>query len=142
MSHSWTRSVNITLTRGDVIIMLTFMQIEHRELADVADTLMTKVHDLLESPDPKTRVRAVRHLASAVDTLERQVLLDAQSSGLSWTQIGEVYGISRQAAHRRFSDQTVVPPDYFVQLLEDLDEDREVNSALSRAASRVRRDAS
>lgn len=142
MSHQWARTVSITLTKGSVIIMLTFMQIEHREFADVADTLMTKFHDLLESSDPKTRVRAVRHLASAIDTLERQVLLDAQSSGLSWTQIGQVYGISRQAAHRRFSHQTLVPPDYFDQLLEDLDEDREVNSALSRATDRVRRDAS
>ena len=46
-------------------------------------------------------------------------LLEAQTSGLTWAQIGEVYGVSRQAAHRRFSDETVVPSDFFDQLLEE-----------------------
>jgi hypothetical protein len=41
--------------------------------------------------------------------------------------------------HRRFSDETVVPSDFFDQLLEDLDEDAEVAPALTRAAERVRR---
>lgn len=115
------------------------MQTQHREFATVADTLLTNIRDLLDSPDPKTRVRAIHHLAAGVDALERQVLLDAQSAGLTWAQIGEVYGVSRQAAHRRFSDETVVPSDFFDQLLEDLDEDVEAVPALARAAQRVRR---
>jgi hypothetical protein len=41
------------------------------------------------------------------------VLLDAQAEGMTWAEIGNVYGVSRQAAHRRFSDETVVPADYF-----------------------------
>ena len=115
------------------------MKTQHREFASVADTLLTNIRDLLDSSDPKTRVRAIHHLAAGVDTLERQVLLDAQSAGLTWAQIGEVYGVSRQAAHRRFSDETVVPSDFFDQLLEDLDEDVEVAPALATAAERVRR---
>lgn len=115
------------------------MKTKRPEFTDVADTLFSNVRDLLDSPDPKTRVRAAHHLAAGVDALERQVLLDAQSSGLPWSQIGEVYGVSRQAAHRRFSDETVVPSDFFDQLLEDLDEDLEPAPSLAKAAERVRR---
>ena len=115
------------------------MRTETREFTTVADTLLANIRDLLDSPDAKTRVRAIHHLAAGVEALERQVLLDAQSSGLTWAQIGEVYGVSRQAAHRRFSDETVVPSDFFDQLLEDLDEDREVVPALAKAAERIRR---
>ncbi len=115
------------------------MKTQHREFASVVDTLLTNIRDLLGSSDPKTRVRAIHHLVAGVDTLERQVLLDAQSAGLTWAQIGEVYGVSRQAAHRRFSDETVVPSEFFDQLLEDLAEDVEVAPALATAAERVRR---
>lgn len=117
------------------------MKPEACEFATVADTLLANIRDLLDSSDAKTRVRAIRHLAAGVEALERQVLLDAQSSGLTWAQIGEVYGVSRQAAHRRFSDQTVVPSDFFNQLLADLGEDREVVPALAKSAERIRRSA-
>ena len=115
------------------------MQTKHGEFASKAHTLLTNSRDLLESPDPKTRVRAIHHLAVGVDTLERQVLLDAQSEGMTWAQIGEIYGVSRQAAHRRFSDETIVPSDFFDQLLEDLDEDLQVAPNLAKAAERARR---
>ena len=115
------------------------MQIRDREFASTANALLTNISDLLDSPDPKTRVRAIHHLAAGINTLERQVLADAQASGLSWAQIGEVYGVTRQAAHRRFSDETVVPDDYFEQLLEDLDADGEIVPTLARAAHRAHR---
>lgn len=115
------------------------MKTEAREFTTVADTLLTNLRDLLDSPDAKTRVRAIHRLAAGVEALERQVLLNAQSSGLTWAQIGEIYGVSRQAAHRRFSDETVVPSDFFDQLLEDLDEDTEAVPALAKAAKRIRR---
>lgn len=115
------------------------MQTQHREFAVVADSLLAHIGDLLDSPDPKVRVRAIHHIAAGVDALERQILLDAQSDGLTWAQIGEVYGVSRQAAHRRFSDETVVPSDFFDHLLEDLDEDRDIAPTLARAAKRVQR---
>lgn len=115
------------------------MQTQHREFAAVADSLLAHIGDLLDSPDPKVRVRAIHHIAAGVDALERQILLDAQSDGLTWAQIGEVYGVSRQAAHRRFSDETVVPSDFFDHLLEDLDEDRDIAPTLARAAKRVQR---
>lgn len=117
------------------------MKSEAWGFATVADTLFANIRDLLNSSDAKTRVRAIRHLAAGFEALERQVLLDAQSSGLTWAQIGEVYGVSRQAAHRRFSDQTVAPSDFFDRLLADLGEDREVVPALAESAKRIRRSA-
>jgi hypothetical protein len=117
------------------------MNARSSSFAAIADTLLDNARDLLDSSDASTRVRGVYHLALAVEVLERQVLLDAQSSGLTWAQIGEIYGVSRQAVHRRFSDETVVPPDFFDQLLQDDEDDAEAVPTLARAANRVRRTA-
>ena len=115
------------------------MKAEIRDIAHEFDTLLTNVRDLLDSLDARTRVRAVYSLAAGVAVLERRVLLDAQASGMTWEAIGSVYGVSRQAAHRRFSDETVVPADYFDRLLKELDDEVEVVPALAQAAKRSRR---
>lgn len=109
------------------------------QFAAVAETLLTNIRDVLDSADPATRVRGVHHLAAGVEALERKVLLEAQASGLTWAQIGDIYGVSRQAAHRRFSDDTIVPADFFDQLLHELDHDSDVVPTLARAADRIRR---
>lgn len=113
------------------------MTTEKRDSAHVVDTLLTNVRDLLDSADARTRVRAIHALAAGVEALERQVLLDAQAAGMTWAEIGGVYGVSRQAAHRRFSDETVVPADYYDALLKDLDEQGEIVPALAQAAKRA-----
>ncbi len=105
----------------------------------ITDSLVSRVRERLGSPDPRTRVRAIHRLAVGVEALERQGLLDAQSSGVTWAQIGEIYGVSRQAAHRRFSDETVVPSGFFDQLLDEVDDDRDIVPTLAKAARRVRR---
>lgn len=119
------------------------MKAEHRDFAHVVDTLLTNARDLLDSPNARDRVRAVHHVAAGVEAVERQVLLDAQTSGMTWAEIGNVYGVSRQAAHRRFSDETVVPADYFDALLRDLDEEAggEIIPALAQAGKRLRHSA-
>lgn len=114
------------------------MKAEQREFAHVVDTLLTNVRDLLDSPNARDRVRGVHYLATGIQALERRVLLDAQASGMTWAEIGSVYGVSRQAAHRRFSDETVVPADYFDALLRELDQDAEVVPTLAQAAKRAR----
>jgi hypothetical protein len=111
---------------------------ERPDFAHVAEALLKSVRDHLDSPDAEERVSAVNHLATGVGALERQVLLDAQASGMSWTEIGKVYGVSRQAVHRRFSDETVVPDDYFDALVRDLDAAGEIVPTLARAAKRAR----
>lgn len=114
------------------------MKAEHREFAHDVQTLVANVRDLLASPSARDRVRAVRHLAAGVEILERRILHDAQTSGMTWAEIGSVYGVSRQAAHRRFADETVVPADYFDALVKELEEQAEVVPALAQAAKRVR----
>ena len=59
-------------------------------LADVADDL--------------DRLDAVRQAREAVERLELQTVRQAREAGLTWTQIGAVYGVSKQAAQQRFSD--------------------------------------
>jgi hypothetical protein len=115
------------------------MEAKPKDFPRVVDTLLTNVRDLLDSPNARVRVRAVHHLAAGVAGLERRVLLDAHASGMTWAEIGDVYGVSRQAAHRRFSDETVVPPDVFDGLLKELDEEAEVVPALAQAAKRTQR---
>lgn len=116
------------------------MKAEPRDFAQMVDRLLTPtVRRLLDSSNARDRVRAVHRIAQGVDVLEGQVLVDAQASGMTWAEIGSVYGVSRQAAHRRFSDETVVPPDYFDGLLKELDEEGEVVPTLAQAAKRSRR---
>ena len=74
----------------------------------------------VDSPNARDRVRAVHSLATGVETLERQVLFDAQASGMTWAEIGGVYGVSRHltgatarplAARRRaHADERVSSP--------------------------------
>lgn len=112
------------------------MKTDARSAADDLMTLITNVSDLLDSADPRTRVRAMSHLAAGVEELEKRVVHDAHESGLTWEQIGKVYGVSRQAVHRRFAE-TVVPAEFFDELLAALDEPGEVVDTLARAAKRA-----
>ena len=114
------------------------METDGTPFASTVDSLLTNVRHLLDSPNARDRVRAIHHLAAGVGALERKVLLDAQSAGMTWADIGAVYGVSRQAAHRRFSDDTVVPADFFDTLLNELDANPEVVPALSQAGKRAR----
>jgi hypothetical protein len=106
------------------------------DFGHVVDVLVKTIRDLLDSPNAADRVRAVHHLATGIGALERRVLLDAQGAAVTWAEIGAIYGVSRQAAHRRFSDETVVPTDYFDALLKELDTEPEIVPALARAAAR------
>lgn len=103
-----------------------------------ADVLLQNVRDLLVSKDPAVRVRAAAWLAEGVDLLERRIVAEAHEAGLTWAQIGGVYGVSRQAVHRRFSDSTYLTDDGFDELLDDLASEPEVVPSLRRAASRAR----
>jgi hypothetical protein len=115
------------------------MAATRRDFANVADVLLKNVRDLLDSSDAHTRVRGMHDVAVGIEALERKVLLDAQASGMTWAEIGAVYGVSRQAAHRRFSDETIVPTDYFDALVQDLEAEAEIVPALAQAGKRARR---
>jgi hypothetical protein len=129
--------VIILLTAGCQCIVDS-MKAEQRHFAHDAETLLTKVSELLDSPNGRDRVRAVHVLATGMSALERQVLVEAQATGMTWAEIGSVYGVSRQAVHRRFADETVVPADFFDELLNDLEAEPEVIPSLAQAAKRAR----
>lgn len=112
------------------------MPAEYSEFARQAHTVLANISDLLDSPDPRSRVRAVHHLSLGTAALERWILLDAQASGMTWAEIARVYGISRQAAHRRFSDETIVSPDFFHELLNNLTAEAEAVPPLPQANKR------
>lgn len=112
------------------------MKTDARSAADDLKTLVTNVSDLLDSTDQHARVAAVNHLAAGIEQLEKRVVHEAHESGMTWDQIGKVYGVSRQAVHRRFAE-TVVPEEFFDELLASLDEPAEVVDTLARAAKRA-----
>ena len=74
-------------------------------LAKVIDESTPGLIDRLGN-DPKAYADliAVTHLVSEeADELLRETVISARHSGLNWEQIGEVLGISRQAAQQKFS---------------------------------------
>lgn len=52
--------------------------------------------------DPLTRLDAVRGAREALEVLEVQTVAEARAGGATWTQIGALYGVSKQAAQQRF----------------------------------------
>src|SRR4051794_30838519 len=115
------------------------MSAEPSDCVRAFDVLLTNVRDLLDSPNARDRVRAVHHVVEGAQAIERRVLLDAHAGGMTWAEIGALYGVPRQAAHRRSADETIVPADYFERLIADLHAEPEVVPSLARAAERARR---
>jgi hypothetical protein len=52
--------------------------------------------------DPLRTVAAVRELREAAEELEIHAVARARADGATWTQVGGLYGISKQAAQQRF----------------------------------------
>src|SRR4051794_40762906 len=86
---------------------------EEQTIGKLAARLFGQTQNSLGSSDAVGRLHAMRILILGVEQLERHAVRDAQAAGLTWADIGEVYGVSRQAVHRRFADETVVPADFF-----------------------------
>lgn len=57
---------------------------------------------LAEVPDPLARLDAIRRVREAVERLEQEAAEAARADGATWKRIGELYGVSKQAAQQRF----------------------------------------
>jgi hypothetical protein len=73
----------------------------------VADPVHVKRLDralaaLREIPDPLRRLDAVRRSREALDDLEAATVADARAAGVTWIDIGALYGLSKQGAQQRF----------------------------------------
>ena len=53
--------------------------------------------------DPEQALASVVALRRLADQLEQQAVAEALGRGWSWTQIANVLGVSKQAAHKRLS---------------------------------------
>lgn len=53
--------------------------------------------------DPKAGLRAVASLRVLADTLELRQVEAALRSGMSWQEIADALGVTRQAAHKKHS---------------------------------------
>jgi hypothetical protein len=53
--------------------------------------------------DPRAGLRAVSALTRLLGQLETAYVVRLRSSGASWQEIGELIGISRQAAHKKYA---------------------------------------
>jgi hypothetical protein len=58
---------------------------------------------VVDGDDPATRLQALSVLRVELDSLESTLAGQALRAGLSWREIGEALGVTKQAAHRRHS---------------------------------------
>lgn len=57
---------------------------------------------LQEVPDPALRLDAVRIAIARLEELEAKTVADARAAGVTWVDIGALYGLSKQGAQQRF----------------------------------------
>lgn len=56
-----------------------------------------------DTRDPKSGLRAVASLRMLADTLELRQVEAALRAGMSWQDIADALGVTRQAAHKKHS---------------------------------------
>lgn len=54
-----------------------------------------------DTADPKRGLRAVASLRALADTLELRQVEAALRSGMTWQEIADALGVTRQAAHKK-----------------------------------------
>ena len=60
--------------------------------------------DLGKASDPRRRLELAGAIRRIAEQLEHDAVAGAREAGLTWTQIGAAYGMSKQAAQQRFRD--------------------------------------
>lgn len=62
----------------------------------------TRIADLAaDTTDPRAGLRAVTTLRALADTLELRQVEAALRSGMSWQEVADALGVTRQAAHKK-----------------------------------------
>jgi hypothetical protein len=57
---------------------------------------------LADAEAPLARLDAARRAREAAEALERANIDAARDAGLTWAEIGQVYGLTKQGAQQRF----------------------------------------
>jgi predicted transcriptional regulator len=68
---------------------------ESTQLAEVAS----------DTTHPREGLRAVTSLRLLVESLEFRQVEAALRAGLSWSQVAELLGVTRQAVHKKYGDR-------------------------------------
>ncbi len=71
-------------------------------VAELADAVEADLADMARA-DPLAALPAAARLERLARTLAEHAATAAAGAGMSWSDIGAAYGISRQAAHQRFA---------------------------------------
>jgi hypothetical protein len=79
-------------------------------MAPNAQRIIALLERTLTDPDPTKALTILTELRSELDVLERSHVARALQSGASFADVARPLGISRQAAHRRYRDLAVPPP--------------------------------
>lgn len=61
-----------------------------------------------DTREPLAAAIAARTLPALASAVEREMVARARGRGASWTEIGEALGMTRQAAHERFTEKAQV----------------------------------
>ena len=64
---------------------------------------------MTKQEDPLVRLEHVRVAREAIDALENHCVDAARADGRTWTEVGEVYGMTKQGAQQRFREAIAVP---------------------------------
>jgi flavin-binding protein dodecin len=64
--------------------------------------LWRAVEAVQTAPNAIEALAAARRLREATEALERQLVITAREQRVTWTEIGEIYGTSKQGAQQRF----------------------------------------
>lgn len=76
---------------------------ESRQVAEVA----------ADTSDPRTGLRAIASMRALTDHLELTQVEAGLRSGMSWQDVADALGVSRQAVHKKYAkriDQTIPVP--------------------------------
>jgi hypothetical protein len=69
-----------------------------------AESLAEQVEPLASATGALPKLFAVAQVGRTLEALTRALVADARREGCSWEAISRELGVSRQAAHERFSD--------------------------------------
>jgi hypothetical protein len=71
-----------------------------------------KLVTVAESTDPRVGLRAVAALRRLLGRLEHAHVANARSQGMSWQEIADALGVTRQAVHAKHATRTRRRPDH------------------------------
>jgi hypothetical protein len=77
--------------------------------ADPGRRVTRALQELQTVPEPLVRLAAVRQAREQFEHLELATVRAARESGATWTDVGAIYGLTKQGAQQRFGSAVRTP---------------------------------